>query len=156
MWLKFSYKKIPIDQKNPKRINDIKFFGYSILRPIIPVELSYKIRKIKYEMLLDSGADFCILDGDIGDYLGYHVTNGLEIEFGGIQEGKSNQAKAYLHKINMNIGGIVYHTDVGFSYDIAKSGYGILGQKGFFQLFNVKFVLSKERIEISPNAAQYN
>lgn len=39
-------------------------------------------------------------------------------------------------------------TIVGFSYDIAKHGFGILGQRGFFDKFAVKFDLSKEEIEL--------
>lgn len=157
MWMSFAYKKIPIDLNDPKRINDRKFFGSSILRPIIPVELSFKLKQLKFEMLLDSGADFNIIDGDIGDYLGYQVTNGLEIEFGGIQEGNTIQAKAYLHKIRLSIGGYVYETGVGFTYDInKKSGYGVLGQEGFFNLFIVKFDYSKEKIDLLPKVIQNN
>jgi hypothetical protein len=37
---------------------------------------------------------------------------------------------------------------VGFSSDIAKHGYGILGQKGFFNLFVVKFDYRKAEVEI--------
>mgnify|MGYP001607964096 FL=1 len=37
---------------------------------------------------------------------------------------------------------------MGFSYDIAKHGFGILGQKGFFDIFVVKFDLVKEEIEL--------
>jgi len=48
----------------------------------------------------------------------------------------------------INIGGWNYKTTVGFSYDIAKHGFGILGQKGFFDIFVVKFDLLKEEIEL--------
>ena len=41
-----------------------------------------------------------------------------------------------------------YKTTIGFSYDIARHGYGILGQKGFFDIFVVKFDLIKEEIEL--------
>ena len=34
------------------------------------------------------------------------------------------------------------------SYDIALHGHGILGQKGFFDIFTVKFDLGKEEIEL--------
>ena len=50
----------------------------------------------------------------------------------------------------INIGGWNYKTTVGFSYDIAKHGFGILGQKGFFDIFIVKFDLTKEEIELKP------
>ena len=38
----------------------------------------------------------------------------------------------------------------GFSYDIASHGYGLLGQKGFFENFTVKFDYSKSDIELKP------
>ena len=56
--------------------------------------------------------------------------------------------KAYLHQVNLEIGGIQFKTDVGFSYDISDRGYGIFGQKGFFDLFSVKFDLQKEEVEL--------
>ena len=43
---------------------------------------------------------------------------------------------------------IIPETIVGFSYDIAKHGFGILGQKGFFDKFVVNFDLVKEEIEL--------
>lgn len=57
-------------------------------------------------------------------------------------------AKAYIHRVSVNIGGKSYETDIGFSYDISKYGYGVLGQKGFFDMFVVIFDLEKERIEL--------
>ena len=36
------------------------------------------------------------------------------------------------------------------SYDIADDSYGILGQRGFFDIFSVKFEYQKERIELVP------
>lgn len=41
-----------------------------------------------------------------------------------------------------------YKTIVGFSHDIARRGFGILGQKGFFDIFVVKFDLIKREIEL--------
>lgn len=52
--------------------------------------------------------------------------------------------------MTIEIGGWDYETKVGFSYDIAKSGMPVLGQKGFFNKFVVKFDLTKEEIELKP------
>lgn len=41
-----------------------------------------------------------------------------------------------------------YKITAGFSYEISPYGFGILGQKGFFDLFRIKFILSKGIIEI--------
>lgn len=137
--MKFPYFKFPLQQKSP-------FFGTAILKPIIPVELLYGSKKIRYGALIDSGADFCILDSEIGEYLGIDIRSGARETFGGIQE--RGGAEAFLHKIVLNIGGWDYTTTVGFSYDIAKHGFGILGQKGFFDMFAVTFDFLKEEVEL--------
>jgi hypothetical protein len=96
--------------------------------------------------LIDSGADFCIFDAEIGEYLNINIRTGNKEPFGGIQE--MGIAEAFLHQVTINIGGWHYKTIVGFTYDIAKYGFGILGQKGFFDIFVVKFDLIKEVIEL--------
>ena len=137
--MKFSYLKFPLPHRS-------LFFGTSILKPIIPIELAVGNKKLRYAALIDSGADFCILDGAVGEYLGLDVRSGSKEVFGGIQE--RGGAEAFLHEITLNVGGWNYTTTVGFSYDIAQHGFGVLGQKGFFDIFVVKFDLIKEEIEL--------
>jgi len=137
--MKFPYRKFTLPQYSD-------FFGRSILRPIVSVSISVGDKKIRYEALIDSGADFCIFDGEIGEYLGLEVNKGALLMFGGIQ-GMSN-SKAYMHEVVLDIGGLSYKTMVGFSYDISKDGLGILGQKGFFDIFTVKFDYPSEDVEI--------
>ena len=137
--MKFPYFKLPLSQPS-------EFFGASILKPIIPVEITIGGNNVRYAALIDSGADFCILDGEIGETLGLDVRDGFRVTFGGIQAAGS--AEAFLHRVALQVGGWEYPTTVGFSYDIAKHGYGILGQKGFFDIFMVKFDLVKEEIEL--------
>lgn len=139
--MKFKYRKLNFSPSSD-------FFGKFILKPIIPIRISNFDISVKYAALIDSGADFCIFDAGIGEYLGLNVRSAAEIQFGGIQS--IGGAKAYLHKVNIEIGGHEFRTDVGFSYDIAKHGYGILGQRGFFDMFIVKFDLVKEEIELKP------
>ena len=143
--MKFSYYKVTL----PKRSD---FFGMSILKPIIPVDIKANDKKITYGVLIDSGADFCIFDAEIGEYLKLDVKSGTEERFGGIEG--SAMAVAYLHKVVINIGGYDYKTIVGFSYDIAKFGYAILGQKGFFDMFSVKFDYQKEEIELKEKSVK--
>lgn len=143
MWvfliMKFDYFKFPLTGES-------KFFGKSILKPILPIKISAGASIIRYAALIDSGADFCIFDAEIGEFLGLSIRSGLQEKFGGIQE--KDGATAFIHKVIINIGGWDYKVDVGFSYDIAKWGYGILGQKGFFDIFIVKFDFFKEEIEL--------
>jgi len=137
--MKFPYLKLSLPQRS-------EFFESTILKPIIPLKISVEGEELRYAALIDSGADFCIFDAEIGEYLGLDIKSGKREEFGGIQE--RGGAEAFLHNITINIGGWNYKTVVGFSYDIAKHGFGILGQKGFFDIFVVKFDLLKEEIEL--------
>ncbi len=139
MTLKFKYKKVSLSEKIP-------LFGFSILRPIIPVQLLGGGEKINYEVLLDSGADTCVFDGSIGELLGLDVKAGTPMQFGGVQN--ATAGKAYLHTINLSLGGHRFAIPAIFSYDLSNKGYGILGQKGFFELFKVNFDYQKEEIEI--------
>lgn len=137
--MKFRYRKF-----NLSPFSD--FFGKHILKPIILIKILNDDIVLQYAALIDSGADFCIFDAGLGEYLGINITSGMEIQFGGIQS--LGGAKAYIHRVTLEIGGHEFKTEIGFSYDISKNGYGILGQKGFFDLFSVKFDLQKEDIEI--------
>lgn len=121
-------------------------FGSSVLKPIISVKISANENFVRYEALIDSGADFCIFDAEIGEYLGLKVSSGIQISYCGIQGEKNSTA--FLHQVILNIGGWDYETVVGFSKGISSKGFGILGQKGFFDMFVVKFNLFNEEIEI--------
>ena len=127
--MKFSYKK----------------YTPEILRPVIPIEIIYKNNSIHYEVLVDSGADFCIFDSQIGQLLGIDIQSGKKQEVGGITGTKENY---YVHSVNIKVGGWSYPIEAGFLPNIAKIGYGVVGQKGFFDIFVVKFDLLKEEIEL--------
>lgn len=137
--MKFRYFKLPLTQRSA-------FFGTSILKPIIPVRIVYGAQESQYAALIDSGADFCIFDAQIGEYLGIEIRDGIREIFGGIQE--RSGAEAFLHEVILIVGGWKYKTMIGFSYDIAKHGFGILGQKGFFDIFVVTFDLVRCEIEL--------
>ena len=137
--MKFKYLKFRLHEPS-------KFFGNSVLRPIIPVGIFHNKNSLKYAALIDSGADFNIFDAELGEYLGIEIKSGVKETFGGVQE--RGGAEVFLHEVTLNIGGWDHKTMVGFSYDIAKHGYGILGQKGFFDIFAVKFDLAKEEVEL--------
>jgi len=137
--MKFFYSKISLPHKS-------KILGNAILKPIIPVKIIVDGKNIRYSALVDSGADFCIFDAEIGEALGLDIKSGDKETFGGIQS--RSGAEAFFHGVELNIGGWEYKTIVGFSYDIAKFGFGVLGQKGFFDIFTIKFDLLKEEIEL--------
>ncbi len=56
--MKFQYKKLGQNR-----------FGEDVIRPIIPVKLKNRDREILYHVLVDSGADICILDAEIAELI---------------------------------------------------------------------------------------
>ena len=128
--MKFKYKK----------------YGPGILRPVIPIEIKYKHLTVPYEVLVDSGADFCIFDAQIGKILDIDIEDGEKFDVRGIT-GKSEPY--YVHPVTINIGGWDYSIKAGFMPNIGPFSYGVVGQKGFFDIFKVKFDFSKESVELT-------
>ncbi|HEY4489538.1 MAG TPA: hypothetical protein VJA87_03625 [Candidatus Paceibacterota bacterium] len=128
--MKFSYKK----------------YG-QVLRPVIPIQLKSGSEVIGYEVLVDSGADLCIFSAEIGELLNINVTKGEPKEVFGVG-GKASIY--YLHPVEIIVGGWPKKITAGFMPDVAGRvmPYGIVGQKGFFEHFTVKFDLAKEEVEL--------
>lgn len=122
-----------------------KNYGSGVLRPVIPVEIINKGIVLPYEVLVDSGADSCIFDAQIAEILGIDVFAGQKKTVWGIT---GVGADYYAHRLTVKVGGWSYEIEVGFLADIARLGYGVVGQKGFFDIFVVKFDLQKEEIEL--------
>ena len=124
---------------------EYKRYTKDVLRPVIPVQLQCKNRFINYEALVDSGADFCIFDAQIGELLNIDIKSGEKQMVSGIT---GAQESYYIHPITMIVGGWSNNVKVGFLPNIARLGYGVVGQKGFFDIFVVKFDLLKGEIEV--------
>lgn len=129
--MKFPYKKLP----------------YGVVRPIIPVEVRYKDKSVNYFALVDSGADISLFHEEIGKILGIDIENGKKGYVSGVTQGELQAY--YIHEIELNVGGWPFKTLVGFMPTLSKNGHGLLGQKGFFDLFkSINFDYNKKEIEI--------
>lgn len=137
--MKFQYQKIGIEES--EAFPDRKF----ILRLIIPIILEHGDRKVGYKVLIDSGADYNIFHGVIGEILGLNLMVGRKENLGGIS---GDTLTAYFHFVDAEIGGWKHKLYCGFSYDVPPFGYGVVGQKGFFDIFKVSFDYNKEEIEL--------
>jgi hypothetical protein len=122
-----------------------KKYGPQILRPVIPIEITYGNVTVPYEVLVDSGADMCIFDAQIAEILKINLKSGKGQKVSGI----TGVAESYyIHPVTITVGGWKYKIEAGFLPEIGKFGYGVVGQKGFFDIFVVKFDLVKEEIEL--------
>lgn len=113
--------------------------------PVIPIEIAHKNITVPYEVLVDSGADFCIFDAQIADILDINIENGERNEVAGIT---GANAPIYFHDLEIKVGGWPFKIRAAFLREMGKFGYGVVGQKGFFDIFVVKFDLKKEEVEL--------
>lgn len=118
---------------------------YSVIRPVIEVQLTWNKRVTQYRVLVDSGSDFCIFHADVAETLSIPVREGKRIAFYGTS---GHPQFAYFHTVQIEIGGWPMDLYCGFSYDMQSLPYGLLGQTGFFDRFKIKFDYKNKRIEL--------
>ncbi|OQX52329.1 MAG: hypothetical protein B5M53_08910 [Candidatus Cloacimonas sp. 4484_209] len=121
----------------------------SFLRPVIPIEIINSSKSVTLYALIDSGSDYCIFHGSIGEQIGIDVKSGVPQEIIGI---KNQPIKVYFHEVSLIIGGYKSQCNVGFAPEFDQTvPYAILGQLGFFSRYIVTLNYQKERIELKEN-----
>ncbi len=138
--MKFPYFKLP--NRDPKR----KFFAV----PWIPVSIKASDSERRFLMLVDSGADTCILDKDVAKFLGINIYEGEQIKTGGIGEAANIY---YFNDIYLNVGGEEIKTWCGFKDGYLMDGMiaGVLGRQGFFDHFKVCIDEKSKEVELKPS-----
>lgn len=126
---------------------DYKKLSAKILRPIIPIEILHNGNSIRYEVLVDSGADMNIVPSELAQPLGIDVESGRKEYVNGITGGG---LPYYVHQVTIKIGGWPYTVEMGFMLDMPPFGYGVVGQRGFFEHFKVVFDRQRAEIELKP------
>ncbi|MBI2334228.1 retropepsin-like domain-containing protein [Candidatus Daviesbacteria bacterium] len=117
----------------------------AVRRPIIDIIVKSDNYFAIYPMLIDSGADYCILNLELAKSFRIKLSK-TAIKFFGIG---GEQIIGRWGVIELKIAGHTYKTKVLFA-DISQFGHGILGQQGFFNHFDIKLSYQKQTIEIEP------
>ena len=126
-------------------------FGYtrygSVLRPVIPITLRHGDAEVGYHVLVDSGADMCLFDEEIGAALGLPIRRGTMKTVFGVG-GKSSVY--YVHRVEVGVGGKFQEIEAGFMPNVAGNvmPYGLVGQAGFFDRFIVSFDLLRGEVQL--------
>jgi hypothetical protein len=124
-------------------------YNGQVLRPVVPIKVKNKNLEIGYQVLVDSGADFCLFHAEIGEAIGLDIKKGKK----GIVTGVGGKSSEYfLHKVTLEVGGWPYEIEAGFLPEIGTRSipYGLVGQIGFFEHFKVIFDRQSEEIELKP------
>jgi len=80
------------------------------------------------------------------------LSNKRTVQFIGI--GKE-EVKGFWGTVDVRIGGVTYETNVIFS-EMSDFGHGILGQKGFFDHFDIKLQYQKQIVAVEQNYKSFS
>src|SRR4051794_24975921 len=89
-------------------------------RPFIRLTLRYKDRTVKIKALVDSGADFCMFDGEFLYMLDIDVMKLEKITLNGV----AGAAKGYVAHIEIGVDGTFSPTPAVFSFDFSPDEFG--------------------------------
>ena len=116
-------------------------------RPYLIVRLVIGDRHKDGVSLVDSGADVCLFHSDIGRMLGIEIKAAPELAFQGVS---GVREVAYIHRVDLVVRGLSsIALDVGFTNSMA-AGTGLLGQRGFFEQFQIDFQLDRKSFDVNP------
>ena len=107
-------------------------------RPFLPLTLRLQDRPVKIKALVDSGADFCMFDGELLHLLAptLELASLEEITLGGV----GGSAKGYVAHIEVGVGSTFFPVPAVFSFNFSPDEFGgLAGQLGFFDVFTIQF-----------------
>lgn len=122
-----------------------------VLRPYIGVRLVHGTKHKDLVALIDSGADLSLAHADIGRLVGIDIQAGRPWSYGGSVD--SQIGRAYIHRFHLII--IDFSSldiDVAFSDQVAPGTF-LLGQRDFFENYDIVFSRSSRTFTIIETAA---
>jgi len=123
-----------------------KRYAPGVIRPVIPIEIRSGNKRLRYEALIDSGVDECVFEAQLAQILSINFRQGIKRVIGGIT---GVEQYYYSCPITIFVGKLTIETNVGFMPNMPEFEYAVLGQKGFFENFVVKFDYTKLEIQLS-------
>lgn len=115
-----------------------------VFRPLVPVQLMYGLRTMQQLALADSGADICLFDLSVAEYLAIDLRKarrGSIVGIGGAQE-------VLYGSIRLQAATASYEVEVGFT-ELPGVSYGVVGQTGFFDRFLVTFDRARRIVRLA-------
>jgi hypothetical protein len=118
--------------------------------PLLRIRLSWNKKKTPILWtLIDSGADISLFSKEIAEILALDVTTGRPFPMSGVEGGQMN---IWVHQANIEIPELgAIDTLVAFT-NTDHPEVPILGQRGFFDKYQVRFQRYKDEIEIWPRS----
>ena len=107
-------------------------------RPMVDVIiLAPNGEAVRASALADTGADSCLFPLNVAKALGLDIRALPTARTNGV----GNTANlTYYDNLTIDLGnGVIFETRVGFTDGMDRLGFGLLGQQGFFENYNIEF-----------------
>ena len=116
-----------------------------VLRPKIPVAVSYGGNRLEAYGVIDSGSDVTILPSDIAKSLGIALT-GKQSDV----EGVGGSLKVIVDFVNLSVGGnLLAHATICIPAEDSGLKHFILGHNPLFKEFNITFEYNAKRMVLN-------
>lgn len=119
-------------------------FGAEV-RPVLPVTLIGPAGSDDTLAIVDSGADYCLFNGERTGELGIALLEGKEITLTGL----SGRLEARLHDIDLEIEGDRFRCTVAFS--LGRIARELLGRSSFFDQTKIGFQEQESLLYFDPS-----
>jgi hypothetical protein len=112
--------------------------------PIIPITITLSEKRLDVEALIDSGANRCFCQIEIGEFLNVQLASCSREPVSGV----GGSAEVFIHKVKIDIehGVYILPAEMGFGHFNFHGFSCILGQKDFFENVDVLFQRRKGQI----------
>jgi hypothetical protein len=132
--VRYEYKINPQPKPHPAFPNQPSWSPYLEVRLSNPAR-SQSDPTPRFEALVDTGCADTLFHASIGIAIGLDIEAGIEWEIAGIV--KRSKAKAYFHDVDLHVDASIIRIRAGFCHRLPVAG--LLGRRGFFEHFIVKF-----------------
>jgi hypothetical protein len=127
------------------------FFHY---RPVMAVQLTGPRRSLLRDCLLDSGSDETVFQESLAIHLGIDLTGADERQIGLVGRPGSDRCRYTAMQLRISDGPReTYEWTAVVGFAATPLHYGILGQGGFLQFFDVEFRGADRAVVLIPNAS---
>ncbi|HWQ31903.1 MAG TPA: aspartyl protease family protein [Blastocatellia bacterium] len=105
--------------------------------------------QVECKAKIDTGAQFCLFERDVGEALGIDIESGLRVNL----ETLTGRMIAWGHEVSLTTLGLRFDTMIYFaeSYEMNRN---LLGRQGWLQLVRLAIVDYEEEIYLSPYEEQ--
>lgn len=125
--------------------------GSKTPKPYATLVMCGKEKRVRIDGLIDSGSDHNLFPVELAEICGIDLRNATRVRVSGFNhDGK--KGAGYLISVKFVLGNLEWMGDTVFVK--TKQPHGILGQRGFFDAFDVVFSFTQRTIELKPITAQ--